>query len=560
VRSVAIQPPLTAAANLIFSLNPIDESVQGSAEYYTDLRMDRFFELTDESVTPPPNHGEQLIPILYSHIPTGQESAASYEVELCLAERLLDVEELEQNASLYEWSFAIRVNDVDFPLNMSAFCGSSSLGADSRITLPTRQPWVTTDPIMLVVDTPNPPNVLDGDGWDLTFRLYHPDENNGFTVYDQETFTYQLAVFADPGIIEQGPADRDAFFEGQETTYSVTVQNGGTAQALGVSATLDCHGDVEILEPLPAIRPILANYEIHTFTWTVKPGVIDWWEVNKEIRCDAALSYLYVGDGNDESNDNSLGQNLGDETVLSWSPELSVVFIACVVSVLLSFIFVRLSTQSEKWQLGGVYVGVLAFGFAFHLFNVEYWGPGVLALCALWIWRMTWKSSNEFKLIHEDYQRARKGISTVYSDHFEALTDSRRQLTIILSLPVLGMLAIVLGLPPQLATDSSNLGIMAAYFFVIMVGVWYLLKRSDKLYGNLYGRMTDAEIKAIRIERDLGDPARLLNDLADEGLDFAAILGDPTPVPSATLVGNLNHASSPSEEEDADEEEVNDDD
>jgi hypothetical protein len=58
----------------------------------------------------------------------------------------------------------------------------------------------------------------------------------------------------------------------------------------------------------------------------------------------------------------------------------------------------------------------------------------------------------------------------------------------------------------------------------------------------------------------LGDPARLLNDLADEGLDFAAILGDPTPVPSATLVGNLNHASSPSEEEDADEEEVNDDD
>jgi uncharacterized membrane protein len=560
VRSVAIQPPLTAAANLIFSLNPIDESVQGSAEYYTDLRMDRFFELTDESVTPPPNHGEQLIPILYSHIPTGQESAASYEVELCLAERLLDVEELEQNASLYEWSFAIRVNDVDFPLNMSAFCGSSSLGADSRITLPTRQPWVTTDPIMLVVDTPNPPNVLDGDGWDLTFRLYHPDENNGFTVYDQETFTYQLAVFADPGIIEQGPADRDAFFEGQETTYSVTVQNGGTAQALGVSATLDCHGDVEILEPLPAIRPILANYEIHTFTWTVKPGVIDWWEVNKEIRCDAALSYLYVGDGNDESNDNSLGQNLGDETVLSWSPELSVVFIACVVSVLLSFIFVRLSTQSEKWQLGGVYVGVLAFGFAFHLFNVEYWGPGVLALCALWIWRMTWKSSNEFKLIHEDYQRARKGISTVYSDHFEALTDSRRQLTIILSLPVLGMLAIVLGLPPQLATDSSNLGIMAAYFFVIMVGVWYLLKRSDKLYGNLYGRMTDAEIKAIRIERDLGDPARLLNDLADEGLDFAAILGDPTPVPSATPVGNLNHASSPSEEEDADEEEVNDDD
>jgi hypothetical protein len=66
-----------------------------------------------------------------------------------------------------------------------------------------------------------------------------------------------------------------------------------------------------------------------------------------------------------------------------------------------------------------------------------------------------------------------------------------------------------------------------------MFGVWYLLKRSDKMYGNLYGRMTDAEIRSIRIERDLSDPARLLNDLADDGLDFSAILGEPSPEPAA---------------------------
>ncbi|MEL0267025.1 MAG: hypothetical protein VW945_05990, partial [Candidatus Poseidoniales archaeon] len=244
-----------------------------------------------------------------------------------------------------------------------------------------------------------------------------------------------------------------------------------------------------------------------------------------------------VGPGNDESNDNSAslresGQELGVETVQSWSPDLSIAFIACVVAALLSFIFVRLASQSEKWQLGGVYAGVLAFGFAFHLFTVQYWGPAVLALCALWIWRMTWKSSDEFRLIHEDYQRARKGVSTVYSDHFEALKDSRRQLTIILSIPVLGMLAIVLGLPPQLSTDTDNLVVMVSYFLVIMIGVWFLLKRSDKMYGNLYGRMTDAEIKSIRIERDLGDPARLLNDLADDGLDFTAILGEDAPEPA----------------------------
>jgi hypothetical protein len=125
----------------------------------------------------------------------------------------------------------------------------------------------------------------------------------------------------------------------------------------------------------------------------------------------------------------------------------------------------------------------------------------------------------------------------VYSDHFEALKDSRRQLTIILSLPVLGMLAIVLGLPPQLSTDRDNLTMIAAYFFLIMFGVWYLLKRSDKMYGNLFGRMTDAEIRSIRIERDLSDPARLLNDLADDGLDFSAILGEPAP--ASVVVGEL---------------------
>ena len=521
VRSTAPQPPLTLAANLIVSLDPIDENVQGSAEYYTDLRMDRFHQEAETPVNP---IGEVVFDIEYSHIPTGPESAVAYEVELCGAERLLDFDELEQNESLFDWTFAIRVDNTDFPLDLEQACGASSLGAESRITLPTRQPWVTTDPIQLVVNAPMSPYILAGDGWELTFRLYNPDENNGYTNYDEETFTYTLAVLSDPAIIAQGPADPEAFYEGQETTYSVVVENKGTAQALGVTAALDCHGDVDILSN-PEMLPILGDKAKHTFTWDVRPVTIDWWSVSKDIRCDASLTYLYVGDGNNEANDVSQGVELGEETVRSWSPDLSVAFIACIVAFLLSFVFVRLSTQSEKWQLGGVYAGVLGFGFAFHLFQVTYWGPAVLLLGALWIWRMTWKSSEEFRLIHEDYQRARKGISTVYSDHFAALTDSRRQLTIILSIPVLGMLAIVLGLPPQLDTNQDNLVVMASYFFAIMLGVWFLLKRSDKLYGNLYGRMTDAEVKSIRIERDLNDPARLLNDLAEDGLDLGSLLG-----------------------------------
>ena len=534
ITNVAPQPPLTLAANFILTLDPVDAAVQGSAEYYTDLRMDRFFEYGDTYVTPPRDNSPQPFEIEYSHIPSGPETAVAYELELCRAERLEDPKDHDANASEsdFEWTFAIRIEDTDYPLNMSAFCGPTSLGPESRITLPSRQAWFTTDPIVLVVDTPNPPHMLPGDGWDLTFRLYHPDEHNGYTVYDEDVFTYRLAVFADPAIIAQGPVDPEAFFEGQTTQYEVTVRNIGTALAYGVGASLDCNGDVDILSEPDPVSQMNATVA-HRYTWDVRPVVIDWWETERTVQCDATLSFGHVGDGNVESNDRSQGVGLGEETVRSWSPDLSVAFVACVVAALLSLVFVRLASQSEKWQLAGVYAGVVAFGFAFHLFNMTYYGPAVLVLCALWIWRMTWKSSDEFRLIHEDYQRARKGTSTVYSDHFEALKDSRRQLTIILSIPVLGMLAIVLGLPPQLSTGSDNLVVMAAYFFIIMLGVWFLLKRSDKMYGNLYGRMTDAEIKSIRIERDLSDPARLLNDLADDGLDFSAILGERAPAPAA---------------------------
>ena len=530
VVNVAIQPPLTLAANLIVQLDPVDPNVRGGAEYYTELGMNRFFS---QGTAVLQGHGqeEETTTIMYSHIPSGQESAVAYELELCRANRLRDFDNDPTLASKdeadYPWTFAVRIDQTDYPLNMSAFCPSTgSLGPDSRITLPSRQPWDTSNPITLIVTTPRPPSILPDDGWDLTFRLYHPDEHTGYTVFDEDVWRYELAVFSNPSIKSQGPENPDAFYEGQTTSYSVVVHNEATAQALGVSAALDCHGDVEILTQPPGDIDLNPN-DVHTFVWSVRPATIDWWEVDKTVRCDATLSYNLSSEGEEfAADDTSAGVGLGEETVYSWSPSLSVAFVACVVAALLSFIFVRLASQSEKWQLAGVYAGVVAFGFAFHLFKVQYYGPAVLALCALWIWRMTWKSSDEFRLIHEDYQRARKGTSTVYSDHFEALKDSRRQLTIILSIPVLGMLGIVLGLPPQLTTEGNNLVVMAGYFFLIMAGVWFLLKRSDKMYGNLYGRMTDAEVRSIRIERDLGDPARLLNDLAEDGLDFSAILGE----------------------------------
>ena len=76
-------------------------------------------------------------------------------------------------------------------------------------------------------------------------------------------------------------------------------------------------------------------------------------------------------------------------------------------------------------------------------------------------------STDEFRLIHEDYQRARKGVSTLYADHFQALADSRRQLRLILVLPVFGLLGVVLGIPPQLDTSQNNLMSLVAYVLVI---------------------------------------------------------------------------------------------
>ena len=72
--------------------------------------------------------------------------------------------------------------------------------------------------------------------------------------------------------------------------------------------------------------------------------------------------------------------------------------------------------------------------------------------------------------------------------------------------------------------DETNLISLVGYILVSTIVVWFILRRANKLYGSLYGKLTDIEVKATRIERDLGDPARLLNDLAMDGLDLSAIL------------------------------------
>ena len=215
--------------------------------------------------------------------------------------------------------------------------------------------------------------------------------------------------------------------------------------------------------------------------------------------------------------------------VESWSPDIGITFIATLGLIILSVVLLRLVGQNDKFRLAATYSGVLALGFAFHLMNMAWWGPVVLFMAASWVWAMTWRSSVEFQLIHEDYQRARKGVSTLYSDHYEVLSNAKRQLSIILAMPVLGMIGVIIGFPPQLSSSSENVVSLVAYLLVVIGGVIFLIWNANRLYGSLYGRLTEVEIQASKIERDLGDPARLLTELASDGLDLSSLISQPKP-------------------------------
>lgn len=531
VSGTEFEPDLTLAADLVVTLTPLDETIEGTAELRTTLKMSRFFEASPIELRPPADDGPMEVDLVYSHIPSVNSSIVAYELEMCSAVRLFAFANTNLNPDDYVWNFTVYVDTTVHYLSLNASCATGSQGNSSRILLPPRAAWDTSAPIRIIVDAPNRPNILPGDGYDLTFRLYHPDEHIGYTIFTEETFTFALDVFSDPEIGDIKIVEGE-LIEGTEAIISVDVKNGGTALALGVRVDLVCD-NLNILESPPEIFLLGPNSE-ETLTFRVESINLDWWAQSLPVECTASLNGTLMHK-NIVAND--VGTYEGNVESFSWG--LSISFIATVVLMIISLFLINLSSKNEKMRLIAVYTGVAALGFAFHIgqaFSLTWWGPAILALTALWVWRMTWSCSEEFRLIHEDYQRARRGVSTMYADHFEALADGRRQLSLILALPIFGMMGIVLGVPPQMASDRTNLVSLVVYMAVIMIGVWILLSKSDKMYGNLFGRLTDVEVKATRIERDLGDPARLLNELADEGLDLTAIFEG---VSTATSVSDI---------------------
>ena len=532
------QPLLTLTADLNLYLNPMNTSVEGSGEFTTQLVMSRLYSTGEIGLQPELDDGPKIIPIPYTHIPIVNGSDISYEVELCDSERLIGISSLGQNPMDYAWSFTFVEEKPDgsierHPLDLEQECGSTSLGPTSRYNLPAQSPW-NPSTFTLEADIPDQGSILPGDGWDLKFRLYHPDENMGYTVFTEETFTLVLAVFADPMI--KSISSVGDFEEGSESVITVVVQNVGSAKALDVIVDLQCVGlsvSTKVGET-PTLYPGSVNGgmaqtmikvfepgDISTLQWLATAESIDWWMQKTDVTCTATLNASYM-DSNVEANDVGVLKS----EVTSWSPGVQNSFIACVICLLVSFILFRLTAQNDNFRLLGIYSGVLGLGFSFHIFGEAWWGFVILGLSALWIWRVSWGSTEEFRLLHEDYQRARKGVSTLYADHFDELANTRRQLSVILAVPVLGMLAIVLGIPPTLTIDKVNMISLVAYVVVVIVGVWLLIKRADAMYGSLYGRLTDIEVKSIRLERDLSDPARLFNELAGDGLNLDEIFGD----------------------------------
>ena len=530
VEAKEFEPDLYLEALLRLTLTPDDSEVNGSAIAESSLKMSRLFAYKDYQISLPPEDNSNLTEeIIWSHIPgLAGETPVEYMIELCDAQRRVNLTQLGLDVEDFQWSFALEIGGENQELDLDHDCEGLS---HSVISLPMREAWETDAPLMMIVDAPNRPNILKNDGYDLTFRLYHPGEHNGFTEYTEETFSFYFATKASLNISEFKYDDAE-MQEGSISTISATVGNYGTSLAIGVTSTLSCEG-VQVLDPIVNHGIMSAGYT-YDIQWEVESDHLDWWAQSTEVSCELILTgTAWNGTPLDSKSATR------DTTVNSWSPGVTISFIAVLVLLGASVGLLRLVGQNDKFRLAAIYSGVLALGFAFHLMDLvssDWGGPVILFIAALWVWIMTWKSTVEFQLIHEDYQRARKGISTLYSDHFDVLSNSKRQLSIILAMPILGMIGVILGFPPQMNPDSANMLSLVAYLIIVIVGVTFLIWNANRMYGSLYGRLTEVEVQASRIERDLGDPARLLTELASDGLDISSIISQPRS--TAAALGN----------------------
>ena len=63
---------------------------------------------------------------------------------------------------------------------------------------------------------------------------------------------------------------------------------------------------------------------------------------------------------------------------------------------------------------------------------------------------------------------------------------------------------------------------------IVIGGVWFIIRTAESTYGSIYNKIIEINNRSDRLQAELGDPARLLTELARSGLDMSAILNEDT--------------------------------
>ena len=152
------------------------------------------------------------------------------------------------------------------------------------IQLPERPEYTLSPNLIFNVKVPDRPNILPGDGYDITFRLHHPDPSEPVT---EEVFRFALNVYADPmidsasqRIVDAEGNELDQIMEGETAYLEFDLKNEGTALAIGIDSELVCDGLV--VEERPNFVPLLYEGESETLRWKVTGETLDWWEQSED--------------------------------------------------------------------------------------------------------------------------------------------------------------------------------------------------------------------------------------------------------------------------------------
>ena len=492
---------------LELNVTPVDLDVVGSGEYSANLVVERILDSNFSvfgQATP--------IEIPWSHVPSQQEFQASnypstpnYILELLSSERFLNLSELNlDNESRYDWTFTLSDSND----------GAVALMKNVEINLKPRERFVQSPDLRIMVNASNVEGVLPGDGYNLTLKLTHPTDGTSTII----KVIISLDNFADPFVKSiKFQDDLSAIGEGDSGQIVAVIRNGGTAITPYMEVELNCNGRIKLYSDSTKVKSIeeMPQSTELELVWDIDASRLEWWQTSEKVDC--IVSVLSTGaEGNNVENDIVAM----DASVVSWSPVSQFVSVGIVMGLFLfTALLLQLGRDREKLKQLSAYTGAALLGMIFHLSEWALLGPILLVLVVIWLLYNAYSASDELQIIHADYQRARLGQTTLFTEHFKRLKKSRQQLTIIFTLPLLGFLMTILGFPPLLSADILNILSLILIIGITAIIISAVLKYIDKLYGQVYSRLTLVQARLRSIERSLGDPARLLNEIANIDLD-----------------------------------------